>query len=406
MTRWVLAAVLLSGVLLSCGGGEDEAAQSGCPALDADEPVTLRVPYGDVDLAREWDALEPGVVLDLRDGEPPTDMALRMTGDDPHALTSLPAWMTEAVEASGAVRRSTECFPAVRLYAGAWLLAYDRAAFERAGLDPASPPSTFDELHAAGVALRDRADISSPISWDPAPVALFELDLATEEAERAARAWTRLGVDGLLHERRPDSLPPLGTGEAALQVLWSDEVWSYAEAIGQGQAPRADFGVALVPGVDGPQSTIEPFDWVVSADASPAEEVAAAAFLRWLGEPAQLLRVHREHGLLPADPVAAENDGFTSYWEDRPLLREAWDVLQTMPSKRPRGDVESSGDWPTITENLRAVVRGELEFEAAWDMVVRLGRRAAAANERDPLAVLRCTAGPPDGEPRRLVDCV
>ena len=408
MSARLVAGLMVLGVLASCGGERDsrDAAPAECPALDPDDPVTLQVPYGDAELAREWDAQEPGVELDLREGASPLAMAVSMADDDPHALTSFPSWMTPTVEAADIVTTSTACFPATQLYIGGWLLAYDRAAFARAGLDPDAPPATLDELYEIGVALRDRADMSSPISWDPVPVALFELDVATVEAERAARAWTRLGVEGLLHERQPDTLPPLGSGEAAIQVLWSEDVWAFANAIAEGQAPHADIDVAPVPGVDGPQSTYERFDWVVSPESSAAVQVAAAEFLRWLGEPAPLLRIHREHGLLPADPSAVTTAEFRSYWADRPLLAATWDVVQGMPEKPAYTKPEASGDWRHIAENLRAVARGDLDFETAWDAIVDVGRRVSAATKRDPLAMLRCTAGRPDSEPPPVIECV
>lgn len=416
----VLLACLLIATACGGGGGREAAEEpsASCPTM-GDEPVEIGVQWtgwwgnGSMRaLFSSWE--EAGVELDIRDAGAFLSVGVAMLDSDPPVVAQVSYAMVPTLVAAGAIQPIGDCLAesgvdfdgmvpgaatladvdGVRYGAPAsidtLLLLYDREAFRRAGLDPDAPPATLDELHDVGVALRDRAGFETPVAWDGGHLALLTHDVSSDEARAAAEAWTRLGRDGLLYNRAEgETLAPIGSGRAAVELADPHGLWSYASAIADGQAPNADLAVAALPGLDGAIAPLSAGVWVVSADATPPQAAAATRFIAWLAEPAQQVRMHEMADLFPTAPSVIAEPDIQAHWDRLPLLRAAWELLTEDPTVMD-GWIETIGVQDAIWRLLDVVARDGEPFDGTWDRIQELVARAQARATKSPDELLRC----------------
>ncbi|MFP8890125.1 ABC transporter substrate-binding protein [Natrialbaceae archaeon A-CW2] len=232
------------------------------------------------------------------------------------------------------------------------LMMYNKTAFEEAGLDPESPPETFQDVIDYSEELMD-AGYNYGITW-PNHSWFVEQWFALQDQEFVNESN---GRNGNPTETYIDS-------DAGMTVFewWQelDEMGAYLstgiEAWGEAQqgfftqeAPMVlystssinpmlqgaednDFEAAAAripsPGGDRAGVTIGGGSVWIPDGQEQAEQEAAAEFLVWLTEPEQQERWHRGTGYFPVREESIENLESEGFYDENPDFRVALDQLQ------------------------------------------------------------------------------
>nr|WP_235271476.1 extracellular solute-binding protein [Halorubrum saccharovorum] len=228
------------------------------------------------------------------------------------------------------------------------VLYYDRAAFERAGLNPDDPPATFAEVRHCAERLVERGGVETGItfanySWfveqwfaeAGQPLVDAENGRAgtpteayfdAEAGERVYEWIADMAADDLYHdpgiEARGQAREAFHAGRAGILIgstsAMADVHENASFPVGTGYFPVADERHGVVVGGGSL--------WV--ADRATAEQQrAAAAFLGWLAAPEQQARWHRETGYFPVHEGAVDRLTRDGWFDENPGYRTAMDQL-------------------------------------------------------------------------------
>ncbi|HEX7276268.1 MAG TPA: extracellular solute-binding protein, partial [Acidimicrobiales bacterium] len=230
------------------------------------------------------------------------------------------------------------------------LLLYDRAAFERAGLDPDHPPATVAELRTAAERLR-AAGVAHPIArleaftlLESATVQVVVHDdgrgnrtgragFDSEDAQEVVTAVAAMRDEGLIAPPGPESqfygdLLAVGRGESAITQHNAMGLKVISRALAEGQAPGFRLGIAPLPSVHGPaRSCFMSGSLLLSAGPSLARRGAAWTFLDWFEAPAQQAAWHVTSPLFPTRRDAVADPTVSSLWAAQPELAAGWTAL-------------------------------------------------------------------------------
>lgn len=243
-------------------------------------------------------------------------------------------------------------------------LFYNADMFVEAGLDPDTPPQTWDELYEAAASLTRPADNIYGIAFSANgnEEGTFQFlpwvqmtggdydNIATPGAERALTMWKAFIDEGLaspdtLIRGQWDSTGTFNAGSAAMSISGPWEIPRMSE--------EADFDwrVAMLPVPDENAtraSALGEGDNVILANTDQPE--AAFAFLEFLYD--NMDRVWNEFGYLPASAVEVTD----------PRFPEAYAVFEeSMKYARNRGP---SPDWPQISQAIQTAFQSALTGQA------------------------------------------
>jgi len=425
----ILCASVLALGSAGCGGDDEEATAvpSACPVHDlGDEVVEFDVVLHVTQQHERIDAMverfnrsqeQVRVNLETTDMTPADELLEARDGDDDGpALAVVVSEMVETLAADRAIVPIEPCIEAdgfdlepflddalltgqidgeqwaMPANLAARMYAYDRDAFSAAGLDPDRPPATLAELEAAAAALRAEAGFEKPIWW-PTIADVMPFDAAPAEARRIGEALSRLGQGGyLMGEEEAHQLPvtPLAAGRVAIAFEPLSELAGLAAALAQGQAPGRHLAVAGMPGLDEAVTPVfAPATLVLSAVATPAQRAAAWRFVAWLQEPAQQAELHMATDSLPSRPDAADVPALQAYWDELPLLGQAWNAMLASHRAVAAGDIVP-GQLGLMHDTLIDIAfEGAPPAERIEQALADL-RAAGATFERDPHAYTVC----------------
>jgi sn-glycerol 3-phosphate transport system substrate-binding protein len=289
------------------------------------------------------------------------------------------------------------------------VLYYDGNDFVAAGLDPADPPTTLDELEATSRALVDAGVVGSGVALEVDAwsfeqwIATAGADLVDHDNGRTGRAERALldgdVVGGVLDtlQRMHDSGLLLVTGRGGEQAGLARYV-----AVAQGEAAMtigssASLGeiyeqIALVPDVDvrvgpfpgsGGSTTVGGGSIYLTNGAADAERAAAWDLLTWLNEPSQQVRWSIGTGYVPTRSSAADDPELQQFWTERPQFRVAWDQLAVAGDG---GAGPVIGDYAAvrdaIEDGLEALYAGDPRTEVQAAMQEAADRAIADYNDR------------------------
>ena len=273
------------------------------------------------------------------------------------------------------------------------LLVYNIQAFEKAGLDPDDPPSTFDELGDAARRLRESGATKGPAFAFPRDAAYLELYSAksadfyvNERNGRTGRPTEAVFADGAgteyyeALERLVADGDALYTGEDTsfrflLSITTDDSAMAIASSATLGtittllpQYPNITLGVAPAPGPTKGGVLVGGASNYISNESSPAKQAAAYEYAKWLAEPEQQARWHVGTGYLPMSEAAASTTTVTDFWAENPEYKIAFDQLLAIPDiPQTRGPVMGpyAAVRQIIEDSLDSMLKGGVSADQA-----------------------------------------
>lgn len=248
------------------------------------------------------------------------------------------------------------------------VLMYDGATFRAAGLDPATPPETLDDVRAASQQLVDSgAAPHGLIAWDgygPWFVTQYasrrgelsgtpenghtdrpidRVDFATAE-NIASYQWLRDEVDtgrAVWIGGNPsgfDDLPRLIDREegGAMTITTSGAIGDIARLLEAGSfddpatGERPELGIAAMPG-PGRGALVGGGAFFLLDSGDPARVGATATYLDWLAAPEQHAELASTTGFAPLRPREVDEPIVQEAWSKLPQLRVSYDLLVDLP---------------------------------------------------------------------------
>jgi sn-glycerol 3-phosphate transport system substrate-binding protein len=283
---------------------------------------------------------------------------------------------------------------------------YNKAVFEAAGLDPETPPATWEEVAAFSrqIIQSDAASCGFTMGYAATWIglenfsALHNLPFATQEngfagldteftfnGELQARFWDDLKTwsdEGVFSyggpAGGPDAAPKFYAQECAMYMGSSA---SRAGVLANATAFEVGFGMLPVYGdVDSaPQNSIigGATLWVLNGH-DDAEYDGAAAFLTYLSSPEVQAAWHQATGYLPVTTAAFELSTEQGYYEANPGADVAIRQINlNAPTENSKG--LRFGNYPQVRaildEELEAVLNGDKTGQEALDSAVERGNQ-------------------------------
>jgi len=230
------------------------------------------------------------------------------------------------------------------------ILYYDKAAFEKAGLDPDTPPATLEEVkeyseklvaagYPQGFALKTepwfleqwsakggvtyvnngngRRARATAVTWDN-PVMTEVFTWMKEMVDRKLAVATT-GIDNFFAVRN---------GEAAMTIDTSAALGRVTEVIESGQGGAVRLGVGPMPGPSGRGGVlVGGGGWYLSKRSAPEKIAAAWKFAKFLLEPRNAAFFSANTGYLPIRKAALDEPVLTEQWARYPGFRIAYEQL-------------------------------------------------------------------------------
>ena len=294
------------------------------------------------------------------------------------------------------------------------ILYYDQNAFTRAGLDPAAPPTTFDEVQSAsrqlisakagkyGISLKltssnfeDWISIGGGDFLDNgngrvsrATAVSFGGELGTQIVE-----WFSSMLTSKLAEATPgsglsgyDNLLGVPEGVAPMTIDTSAALGTVSAIVKSGMYPKVKLGIGGVPGPPGPGGV--PIGgaglYLVKASA-PERQDGAWQFVKFLLEPESLATWAAGTGYLPIRQSAVQTTTMQQAWSAVPGYKVAYEQLERSPATTATaGGVSGAASQigTDVTNMLTAIANGQSPASALSAAVQACNQAIASYNSR------------------------
>jgi sn-glycerol 3-phosphate transport system substrate-binding protein len=223
------------------------------------------------------------------------------------------------------------------------VLYYNKEAFEEAGLDPETPPATWDEMVLAAKALTADGRYGLMVPSTGYPYWMFQalaiqngVELMSRDGTEtyfadpavieALEFWVSLSQE---HEVMPSGTIEWGTLRQNFVERQTAMMW---HTTGNLTAVRNeadfDFGVAMLPANQRPGSPTGGGNFYIFKGASEAEREAALTFIQWMTEPERAARWSIATGYVGISPASYETEALREYVEEFPEAVVARDQLE------------------------------------------------------------------------------
>lgn len=229
----------------------------------------------------------------------------------------------------------------------AWM--YNKKDFAKAGLDPANPPKTWEELQSASAKIRAKTGkpgfelFTTPgtdgegVTWN-FQVSLWQAGGEFLSADNSKAAFNSASGKKALQywvdlvKTKDSPLAPWGEFEkgkasSAQEGSWMAGIWK--------PKPPFDFGVAQIPyPADGQPATNMGGEQAVVFTQDKTHQKAAGDFLTWFVDPAQNLSWSEKTGFLPVRKSVADSAEYKEFVKTTlPELQPFVDALPTAKAR-------------------------------------------------------------------------
>lgn len=287
---------------------------------------------------------------------------------------------------------------------------YNKQAFEKAGLDPNTPPTTFDELAAAAQKLKD-AGMKFPFAYKPDPwyleqwTAMAGDQLVNNNNGRKGRAsklteGTKSNIkiltqlqqmvkDGLAVQRgKPnidvDNLLALVSGDSAMTIDTSSALATAVNAINSGLVQGVTLGASRLPGTvakKGGNVVGGAGLYIVKKDKSAAVQEAAWRWMKFLDTPQSQATWSVGSGYIPISKAAVDLPEVQQRWAEIPEFKVPYDQISTGAN-----NIATAGAVVGPYEEYRKIVTGGVtealsgskSAKAAWKSMAKEAQKAFA----------------------------
>lgn len=286
------------------------------------------------------------------------------------------------------------------------VLYYNKQAFQRAGLDPASAPKTLEEVRAAAQKLVDTGTtkFGYSIKLDPwyleqwlAKAGKPYVNNGNGRKKRATAVVfdTKVGreifawLDGMVDDKlalntgppegNVDNLLAIGAGNSAMTIDTSASLGTILQVLGSGQFPNVTVGVAPMPGPQGKGGVlVGGAALYIPKHSSPEKRAAAWEFIKYLNEPASQAQWSVGTGYVPIRKSALDEPVLKDAWARVPEYRVAYDQLVTGVQ-----NVATAGPVIGAYREVRDAVQNAMTamLTQGTDPKTALAQAAAKANE-------------------------
>jgi sn-glycerol 3-phosphate transport system substrate-binding protein len=333
------------------------------------------------------------------------------------------AW--QLVQETGVAIKPADYIPAVRGYysladgrmasvpfnSSTAVMWINKDAFEKAGLDPAKPPTTYDEVHAAGEALKSKNAVEIPISTGWFSWIQLEEYAAIHNIAFASEGDGFDGLGAELQLNKPDFVKQMqrfldwqkagffkygGRDNQADSVFLSGQVGIGFNSSGERgdliKSAKFKWAPAFLP--YDPAITKQPINsiiggaslWTMTApNRTAADYKAVAEFLAFLAQPQNAADWHQHTGYVPVTLAGYELSKKQGYYEKNPGTELPIQQLT-------RGTVTANsrglrlGRLPEIRniiyEEVEKALQGQQTAQAAMDSATSRGNRVLREFEK------------------------
>jgi sn-glycerol 3-phosphate transport system substrate-binding protein len=242
------------------------------------------------------------------------------------------------------------------------VVVFNTTAVEKAGIDPAKPPTTFEQLREYSQKIVDSGAAVHGMSLPVFPYvveylyAKSGLQYVNNSNGRKARAtasvlaskggqeiwswWKGMVDDGLAVntgalQGSTDHLFAIANGQAAITIDASSVLGPAYGVLSTGQFPGVELSVWPLPALK-PGGGVPVGDgslWIPK-DGSPKKKAAAWELVKFLVDPEQIasLTVSSQGGYIPIRRSSLEDPALQRLWADRPFLKVPYDQLSSGPN--------------------------------------------------------------------------
>ncbi|MEM8619430.1 MAG: extracellular solute-binding protein [Actinomycetota bacterium] len=297
------------------------------------------------------------------------------------------------------------------------VLVFDETRFAAAGLDPANPPLTLDELSSASAQIVETGVAPHGlVAWDGygpwfitqfnsrrgelsarpdngrsgelttsvdfgRPEVVESFEWLVDEVDSGRAVWIGGNASGV------DDLFRLVADEdnAVMTLNTSGALGDLERLLTSGAFPGTELGAGPLPG-PGTGALVGGGAWWLIEQPDPADVGATMEFLSWLNAPEQHAEFAAFTGFSPITSAELEQPVLVDAWAEHPERRIAYDQLVDLPADIPRaGPVWGAGDDinRVMHESMTAVVEGT----PAVDQLNRASERVTALLDAYAFAV-------------------
>jgi sn-glycerol 3-phosphate transport system substrate-binding protein len=274
------------------------------------------------------------------------------------------------------------------------VMYYNKDAFREAGLDPDSPPATWDELVSMGKALTKKNDAGQVERWGvmiPSTGYAYWMfgALAIQNGQvlmngdgnetyfddpavvEALQYWLDLSRE---HGVMPANIIEWGTLrqnflEGKTAIMWH----STGNLTAVKDAAKFDFGVAMLPANERRGSPTGGGNFYIFKDTSLEERKAALTFIRWMTQPERTAEWSIATGYLGTSPAAYETEALRTYVKDFPQAAVARDQLEFSTAEL--STYETGRVRKLLDDAIQAALTGSASPEEALSSAQRQAER-------------------------------